>query len=114
MRHSALLREWMLLLLIGVGAFFAAALGCRALYQFERTAPAAFGAADRWACIACLCLLCGLGVSMGRFFQFNSGDILYLEHLVRAPLKSADAFLFVLAVAGGTLPMCIFAGRFVQ
>ena len=99
-RHSALLREWMLLLLIGVGAFFAAALGCRALYQFERTVPAAFGAADRWACIACLCLLCGLWVSMGRFFQFNSGDILYLEHLVRAPLKSADAF-FVRFGRGG-------------
>ena len=38
-RHSALLREWVLLLLIGVGAFFAAVLGCRALYQFERTVP---------------------------------------------------------------------------
>ena len=72
-RHSALLREWMLLLLIGVGAFFAAVLGCRALYQFERTVPAAFGAADRWACIACLCLLCGLGVSMGRFFSSTAG-----------------------------------------
>ena len=115
-RHSALLREWMLLLLIGVGAFFAAVLGCRALYQFERTVPAAFGAAGRWACIACLCLLCGLGVYIGRFLRFNSWDVLHPEHLIRALSKSADTFslLFVLAMAGAILLMYIFCRPFLR
>lgn len=51
---------------------------------------------------------------MGCFLRFNSGVILPPEHLIRALLKSADAFslLLVLAVAGGILLIYIFAGRF--
>ena len=53
-RHSALLREWALLLLLGVGAFFAALLGCRALAGLEECLPAAWPAPARQAAVRCV------------------------------------------------------------
>ena len=106
-RHSALLREWALLLLLGVGAFFAALLGCRALAGLEECLPAAWPAPARQAAVAGVCLLCGIGIYLGRFLRFNSWDVLHPVQLARSVLGSASAFsaLFVLMMALGIFGM---------
>lgn len=104
-RHSAFIHEWLLMLLIGVGALLGVMLGCRALYEFEKDLPAAFGAAGRWLCIGGLCLLSGVGIYIGRFLRFNSWDILNPLHLARTLLASADALavLFTVCMAASIL-----------
>ena len=109
-RHSALVHEWILLLLIGMGAFFGVMLGCRALYEFEKSLPAAFGEAGKWFCIGGLCLLSGIGIYIGRFLRFNSWDILNPLHLLCTLLGSVDALavLFTACMAASIFLMYSF------
>ena len=104
-RHSALVREWVLMLLIGAGACFGVMLGCRALYEFEKSLPAAFGAAGRWLCVGGLCVLSAAGAYIGRFLRFNSWDILHPLHLARTLLASADTLAVQFTVC---MAACIF------
>lgn len=98
-RHSALLREWALLLLLGVGAFFAALLAAGAC-RLEECLPAAWPAPARQAAVAGVCLLCGIGIYLGRFLRFNSWDVLHPVQLARSVLGSASAFRPVCADGG--------------
>lgn len=91
-QHSPFLREWTLLLILGVGAFFAAMLGCRALRAFEESLPARIGPMGRQVGIAALSLLCGVGIYIGRFLRFNSWDIRAPLYLLRSFLKSLEPF----------------------
>ena len=57
--------------------------------------------------MAGVCLLCGVGIYLGRFLRFNSWDVLHPVQLARSVLGSASAFsaLFVLMMALGIFGM---------
>lgn len=109
-RHSFLLREWALLLLLGVGAFLAALLGCREFLSFARALPGPLGKAGARLCTAALSLLCAVGIYIGRFLRFNSWDILAPARLLQTLCKSIDGFSiqFMFLTAGGIVLMVWF------
>lgn len=81
--HSPYAADWTLMLLLGMGAFMASMLGCRAFYAFEKSLPASAGRLERQAGIAVLSVLCGVGIYIGRFLRFNSWDIRAPVYLLR-------------------------------
>lgn len=100
-QHSPYVWDWTLMLLLGIGAFMASMLGCRAFHAFEKSLPASFGRMGRQVSIAVLSFLCGVGIYIGRFLRFNSWDIRAPLYLLRVFLGSLNALsvMFILLMS---------------
>lgn len=96
--HSPHAADWTLMLLLGMGAFMAVLLGCRAFHAFEKSLPASVGRPGRRLSIAVLSILCGVGIYIGRFLRFNSWDIRAPVYLLRVLLASLDRFAVLFIV----------------
>lgn len=112
--HSPYVRDWTLMLLLGMGAFMAVMLGCRALSAFEKSLPESVGPAGRQASIAVLSFLCGVGIYIGRFLRFNSWDIRAPIYLLRVFWESLDtlAVLFIVLMSYSIFLLYYFYRRF--
>lgn len=115
-QHSRYLSDWALMLLLGMGAFVASMLGCRAFSAFEKSLPASVGPVGRQLSIAGLSFLCGTGIYIGRFLRFNSWDILLPVRLLRVFLGSLDrvAVLFIVLMSYSIFLLYHFYRQFVH
>lgn len=114
--HSDNLWDWVLMLLLGIGAFVAVMLGCRAFSAFEKSLPASVGPAGRQLSIAVLSFLCGVGIYIGRFLRFNSWDIRAPLYLLRTVWASLDPFsiLFIVIMSYSIFLLYHFYRRFCE
>ena len=115
-QHSPYVRDWTLMLLLGIGAFMALMLGCRAFSAFEKSLPASFGRVGRQAGMAALSFLCGVGIYIGRFLRFNSWDIRAPIYLLRVFLQSLNTLsvMFILLMSYRIFLLYAFYRRFCE
>ena len=84
---------WMDLVLVSSYSFLGFVVGLKSIYQFEMILKISKFKPKTPFIIPIICILCGIGIYMGRILRFNSWDI--INHPIRLIVSTLNKLLVV-------------------